>query len=592
MAVQEILQAYDEGHPALLVMGRSLYDLVLDEEGKMRPLLEVLRRILRARYGMVFITYSMAGGLDWDASRITDERDRRLIETALQAHNLHDIPSDENEVVRVIRGISSLSRTPTAGLKWADGKGMRFAFCFEFTEHLAPGSLTNGTQTNEQLLSIQLAHITAQSLALRSSGNMVLFHTRAEGLVDDLVRGALLHVRLPQPDHNEKLAFLTAATALYEKASFEAELTPQGVARLTANTPNRGLEALLRASDRTGRQITARELAEQKSRDVEEISEGTLTPLDTSRVENLQLYGLNIAKPQQILQKLSAALLRGNRSMPANVLLCGAPGTAKTDLAILTAYNGKAAAYQMHSPKGSLVGETERKVRLQQQALSEWTPNVGFVDEITEALPLERSDFDGDSGASRAVTAALLTALSDEGRRGRSLLISTTNRPWAMGAAMRSRFTIVPVLQPLKEDYAGIVLATARRIVPATNVKETDPKLQEAARVFYEKGANPRHIRAALSNALLLHEQTAFAPETILFAATDLGASTDLPSAIYADLLAIKFCTSQAFLPWSGNPAGYPFPPYLREVVDPQTGVVSERELDRRVEEYRPLANV
>src|SRR5262249_40596321 len=157
------------------------------------------------------------------------------------------------------------------------------------------------------------------------------------------------------------------------------ELTLEAVSRLTANTPNRGLEALLRASDRGGREVTALDLAEQKARDVEEISEGTLTPLDTSRIERLQLYGANIAKPQQILQMFSVALLRGDRSMPANVLLCGAPGTAKTDLAILTAFNGKAAAYQLHSPKGSLVGETERKVRLQQQALKEWTPNVGFV---------------------------------------------------------------------------------------------------------------------------------------------------------------------------------------------------------------------
>jgi hypothetical protein len=588
-AIEMLLQAYDEGHPALLATGRSLYDLVLDAKGKLRPLAESLRRATLERYGMIFVAYSMASGLNWDSARIEDERDRRTIEAALGAHHLLDVPQDQNEIVRVIRGISSLSRAPTSGLKWADGRDLRFAFCFEFTEHLTPGSLTNGMQTEAQLVAIELAHITAQSLALRSSGNLVLFHGR-EGLVDELVCGALKYVRLPQPDAYEKRAFLAAAATLYGRATFEDGLTPEAVVSLTTNTPNRGLESLLRASDRSGRPLMARELVEQKNRDVEELSERTLTPLDTSRVADLRLYGKNISKPQEILERYAAALLRGDPAMPANVLLAGAPGTAKTDLAILTAHRGKAAAYRMLSPKGGIVGETERKARLQQVVLKEWVPNVAFVDEITEALPLERSDFDGDSGASRAVTAELLTALSDESRRGRSLLISTTNRPWAMGAAMRSRFTVIPVLQPLKEDYAGIVLATARRVAPSCEISANHPRLIEAADVFYRKGANPRHIRAALSNALLL--TGSLSPDSVLFAAHDLCASTDLQSAIYADLWAIRACSSRSFLPWGDDPAHYPFPPHLREVVDPQTGDVIEAELNKRIEELKPHANV
>jgi ATPase family associated with various cellular activities (AAA) len=587
--IEQLMQAYEEGHSALWATGRSLYDLVAEANGKVRPLIEELRRYAFEKHGMVFMTYSMAGGLDWGDSRIEDERDRRLIETALAAHNLISIPQDQNEIVRVIRGISSLSRTPTNGLQWADGRPMRFAFCFEFTEHLVPGLLMNGTQTDAQIVTIELAHITAQSLALRSSGNLVIFHGR-EGLVDELVGGALHHIRLPQPNIEEKNTFLQAATSIYLDAVFEDGLTSASVAHLTTNTPNRGLEALLRASHRSRRKITARELAEQKNRDVEQISEGTLTPLDASRVNNLRLHGTNVSKPKQILEKFAEALLRGDRSTPANVLLAGAPGSAKTDLALLTAHNAKAAAYQMHSPKGSLVGETERKARLQQQALKEWTPNIAFVDEITESLPLERSEFDGDSGATRAVSAALLTALSDENRRGRALLISTTNRPWAMSAAMRSRFTVIPVLQPLKEDYSGIVVATAARIAPGVELKANDQRVVEAAHVFHSKGANPRHIHAALSNTLLMRGE--LTPQTTLIAAQDLCASTDLHSAIYADLWAIKCCTSHSFLPWSDAPSAYPFPPHLREVIDPRTGDLSETELNRMIKEFQPLANV
>lgn len=587
--VEPILRAHDEGHPALLLSGRSLYDFVTDD-GRLRPFMEVLRRTLFRKYGMVFITYSLANGLQWFESWIANESDRHAIREVLRSNHLLDITPSANEVVSIIRGFATLLRSDTKNLQWKDGRPMRFAVCLEFSEHLVP-SLANGTQTDNQMIVTELVHITSQSLALRDSGNLIFFHGR-DGLIDELVCTALHHIRLPLPNETEKKDFIESSLELYSESSFEIGLTKEAVVSLTVNTPNRGLESLLRASHRGRRQLAAKEIAAQKNRDVEQLSEGTLTPLDTARVCDLHLVGKNIAQPQAILERLAEYLVRGDSSMPANVLLAGAPGTAKTDLALLVAHQSKSPAYQMLSPKGGIVGETERKARLQQTALKEWTPNVAFVDEITEAFPLERSDFDGDSGASRAVTAALLTSLSDETRRGKSLLIATTNSPWRMGAAMRSRFVILPVLQPLKEDYADIIAVTASRISSDSQIDKNDKKVKEAADVFYSKGANPRHIRVALSNALMLHKTPTLSSELVLFAAHDLCATTDLPSAIYADLWAIQACSSKSFLPWSDNPQSYPFPSHLQELVDSQTGDLNEQALLKRIEEYKQYANV
>ena len=172
---------------------------------------------------------------------------------------------------------------------------MRFLFLFEFSEHLTPGTLTNGTQTDAQLIATELAHITSQSLALRSSGNLIIFHGR-DGLIDDLVRSALHPVRLAQPGQEEKKVFIDAAMAIYDKARFEAQFTADVVARLTMNTPNRGLEALMRASHRNGKEVTAKELAAQKNCDVETLSEKTLTVLDSARVDKCS-SGARISKP-------------------------------------------------------------------------------------------------------------------------------------------------------------------------------------------------------------------------------------------------------------------------------------------------------
>jgi hypothetical protein len=585
--MQEILHAYDEGHSALFVVGRSLYDFVV-EDGKLRPMVEAMRRAIRQRFGMALLRYSLAGGLDWDEVRMDDERDRRTVRGVLQAHQLLETRQNDNEPIRIIRGIVSLCRTPTEGLQWADGTPMRFAFLFEFSEHLTPG-LLNGTQTPEQVVAIELTHMLAQSLALRSSGNLVILHSRADGLADELVSSALHRIWLPQPDAGHKEQFLGAALDVYDKASFAEGLKIPEVARLTARTPNRGLEALVRASHRTARPIATADFVAQKNRDVEEVSEHTLSVLDTSRIDGLDLRGRNIEVPRRILTRFAEGLRKGDAHMPAQVLLAGAPGTGKTDLAIFTAAKAQVSAYSMQSPKGGIVGETERKCRLQYHALREWVPNVAFLDEATEAMPLTRSDFDGDSGASRAVTAAMLTALSDESRRGRSLLIATTNCPWRMGAAMRSRFTLVPVLHPLANDCPVIIAAMVCRI-NGTKLDPADKIVAEAAALFHQKNANPRQIRSALSNALLL--KGCLTPEATLFAAKDLCASYDMASGIYSDLWAIKACSSLSFLPWSEDPTNYDYPKYLDGVIDKSSGEPILGELEKSLELLRPHANV
>lgn len=291
--------------------------------------------------------------------------------------------------------------------------------------------------------------------------------------------------------------------------------------------------------------------------------------------------------PLNLLRAFGAGLLRGDPHLPANVILTGAPSTGKTDLALMAAHEARASAYQVHSPKGGIVGETERKSRILTTALVDWTPNVAVIDEITEAFPLQRSDFDGDSGASRAVTAALLTALSDESRRGRSLLVATTNCPERIGAAMRSRFTMIPVLSPLREDYPSIVCAIAARITPVS-LEEDD--VREAADLFYDKGASPREIRSELSLALLTARR--LTADIVLQAARDVAPASDRGSAEYADLWAIKTCTSKCYFPWYEQAYAYAFPTHLTGLVDRESSDVDYAELDRRIAQLKPRAIV
>ncbi|MEM7789631.1 MAG: AAA family ATPase, partial [Bacteroidota bacterium] len=562
----------------------SLYDLVADEEGRLLPVLEHLRRRAREEHGMVVVTYSLAAGLDWDEPRVDDARDRDAISRLLRTHGLLDVEPDENEVVRVVRGIAGLAQFPAGAATWADGRPMRFVFVLEFAEHLTPSG-EGGGRTDQEIRAVELAHVLGQRHALRASGNLIVFHGR-EGLVDDLVTGVLHPVRLELPAEDETRHFVRSALRLYDGARLADGVAEGDVARLAANMPNRSVEGVIRTAHYAGAAVSVEVLLAQKGRDVVELSEGTLSPLDTRRVADLKLVGRNVEVPYRLLLSFGEALLRGDAHMPANVVLVGPPGTGKTDLCLVAALEARASAYQVHSPKGQYVGQTERRVRALFQALREWTPNVAFIDEITEAFPLERSDVDGDSGASRAITAEFLTALSDEGRRGRSLLVATTNCPWRMGEAMRSRFTMVPVLAPLREDYPTIVAAVVRRIAGV----ELDPRaLVEASDLFYRKGASAREVRAELDTALFL--QGRLDADAVLGAARDLCQTAGRASVEYADLWAVAACRSKRFLPWYGDVAGYPFPPHLDGLVD-EDGEVRRDVLAERLEVLRPQANL
>jgi ATPase family associated with various cellular activities (AAA) len=585
-----IFDPYDkEGRPAILFTGQSLDDLIVAFDKKVRPIREAVRRYAKEHLGMAVITFSIAGGIDWDSSSILedDQRDHTQIKNILKLHKLEGVEQDENEIATIVRGFVSLLKTPTTGVNWANGSPMRFLVLIEFSEHLFP-CVQNGTLTRSQMMGIESLHLLSKNLAFRKSGNLLMVHGR-DGWVDEMLTSGLYLVRLSQPNKREFERFLTIIRPIYPKATFAADINDREIASLISGTPIRALEELMRASDRSGKTISVSDLTAAKERSVATLSEDTLSILKTDRVKNIDLKGRNIQVAVRVLRTFGKALGEGNIGMPGQVVLAGAPGTAKTDLALLTALEANAPAFQMHSPKGSLVGETERKVRLIQLILGEVSPHMVFVDEITEALPLERGEFDGDSGASKAVNAGLLNILSDETRRGKSILIGTTNCPWRMGSAMRSRFVFVPVLHPLLEDFAMITVETAKR-VGQIEFDDTHPLIQTAAEFFYQRGANPRHIRGAIAQSYLTTK--VLTPEVILQAAKDFCGSTDLASAIYADLWAIKVCSYKSFFPWGENPQSYPFPPHLSNIVDKVTGDIDRIELEKAITHYKPHANL
>lgn len=585
--VKNIFKPYEsDGRSSMILTGRSIYDFECREDGSICTLVQLMAEYAK-RMHMVMVRYSLASGIVVPYN-MYEKADSETIKKILSANGISNTKcatgncNASQELVDILRGISRLASAPTAN-NWQDGETMKFLFVFEFTSDIMP----NATTAN-QLVARELIYNLVCSRPFLDNGNMFILSDVTEGKIDSQVQGLIYHLFLPYPNYEEKLEFVKGLHRQYPNAQYSPELDDQQIANLSSSTPNRGLDLVFRASHISGGPIEVKGLIEQKSKDVQTISEETISMLDTTRIKEVALKGENVRVPMEFLRKQAIGLRSRDKSIPTNILLLGAPGTGKTDMAILTAHWAAVPIYQLNSPKAGIVGETERRATLQTRIFASTTPNIGFIDEVSEAIPSQRTN-NLDSGASDSVMQATLSMLSDNTREGNSLLIVTSNCGNKMCAAMLDRFVIVPVIMPSIEDLPEIICSISKQVAKVT-LNPQDSFIQQAAKVLYDKHLMPRRIRAALKLAC---QQDGLTSKAILDAAKDANPLDEASwlAAVYADLDAISHTVSKRLLPWYDREDNYPFPDYIKQILD-ENMEVDPVKLNQELNRLKPYVNV
>ena len=593
-AIDPILDSIRAGNQTLLVSGRSLFDLHDNERGEIRPLRHSLMRKVKEEFGMATLVFNLALGGRWNWETF-EESERQEFERRLEAAKIplaHGIRAGADHTRSPYERAFLLLGSIQQSLE--QGKDVPPILAhLEFGEDLAPDT-ERGAPSDWVVQIAELLQLVASDYHRRKHRFVVMLSGTPERM-DRRVVSCLRPIPLAQPDREEKADFIAALHRLAArgKVSYEPGLDDQSVANITARTPNHSLEEAFLESSQTGNPITVARLIERKRADVVALSEGTLSLLDTERVRNIRLVGRTVERPLALLHSWAQGLKIGDPFTPMNVILAGAPSSAKTDLALLTAAMSQTPAYSVLSPKGSLVGQSEQRVRLLFRTFKALSPAFGVIDEITEAFPMERNTANLDSGASASVTAEMLNALSDSSRAGRTLLIATTNCPWKVGAAMASRFLFVPVLSAVEDDYAAILCSVAAGLLPQLAWDANAQTIKDAAANFHRKGASPRVMRTLIASKIATTGSRNGA-ELVKRAAEACAAQDprDRASAEYADLFAIRVCSDLEMFPWYGRITEYPLPEYLRDIVSETDGSIDQDRLNQRIEELKPLANV
>lgn len=588
MTTKDIFAPYEvEGHSTIILTGRSIYDDECREDGSISTLVKLMAEYAKNLH-LAMIRYSLAHGVVVPYS-MYDKEDSETIKKTLSTNGITNTKCSSGdckasqELVDILRGISSLTSGNGSEINWKDGQPMKFLFLFEFTSDVMPTS-----SNANQLVARELIYQLAYSHSFLESGNLLMLTDVVEGKIDSQIHGLIYQKFLPYPNYEDKLVFIKGLRQKYPNAKYAPDLNDQVIANLSSSTPNRSLDLIFRSSHLSDCPIEAKSLIEQKTKDIQTISEGTLTMLDTSRVKNVQLKGENVRIPMMFLDEQSNGLRTRSKFIHTNILLMGAPGTGKTDLAHRASQNANAPIFQLNSPKAGIVGETERRAALQARIFTSTAPSIGFIDEITEAMPMQRTQ-NLDSGASDAVMQALLNALSDNSREGKSMLIATTNCGFKMGSAMRDRFVVVPVIMPSLEDFPAIICSIAQHVSGST-LNGNDTEIIEASKLFYTKHLMPRRIRIALKLACKADGLTA---HDVLMAAQDANPLDEASwlSAVYADLCAISLTASRKLLPWYGCERTYPFPEYIKSVLD-DNYEIDPAKLNNEINRLQPYVNV
>ena len=195
---------------------------------------------------------------------------------------------------------------------------------------------------------------------------------------------------------------------------------------------------------------------------------------------------------REALSEIKARPIKG-------VLFTGEPGTGKTMLAQIIAYESGAEFYRISGPEifSKWVGQTEELLRKLFEKAANSDKAIIFFDEI-DSVAAQRDDASHES--STRVVAQLLTLMDGFDSKANVVVIAATNRPQDLDVALLrpGRFDWeIHFPYPNEADREDILITTARRL------KTRDPLPHQAIAAKTE-GWSAAELASILTEAALL----------------------------------------------------------------------------------------
>ena len=365
-------------------------------------------------------------------------------------------------------------------------------------------------------------------------------------LVVDNPHAAALHV--PLPDEVEMSAYVQAlATTQFPELPAKTEVPFETLGSRLTGLSRVGARTALSVALRNHGSITTAWLSKIKKDLIERECQGLLEFIESPFTLD------NVAGHEPVkawLREDTLLLKRGSlRALPMGYLIAGRIGTGKTFIVQCWAGEIGIPCVVLKNFRDKWVGATESNLEKIFAVLRAVGQVVVFVDEADQAAG-KRGGGDDDSGLSGRVYGMLAKEMSDTRNRGKIIWVFATSRPDLLEVDLKRQGRLdvhIPLFPPETPGEGRALLLAIAKKLKFPLVADDLPPLADGPQL----GGN--ELEGVLVRALRLHELSEEPRRPIREILADVlkevRPSPHARKLEYMDLVAVKECTDERFLP-------------------------------------------
>jgi len=539
---EEFRSIFRAGTVSQYILYGNLFDLVpYRQAGTQKmvfaPLRDFLCNVLFAPFEIV-LHYSRSGGLK-------ALRGQEILQKYQQARQDWGI---------VVNAQPSLPREALASLEFLDGflrysrgaeQPIRVALMVDFVEYLVPRS--EPTQMSDRATEILIrlldwasdpGWVGAQHVTVLSTETLNLLH---RSLVENSYSAKL---QITLPDAAECQEYLESLISDFPELKESVEVPWETMGSRVVGLSRVHLRHLVAMALRNQKKITTKYLSNLKKELIEKECAGLLEFVDSTKrlsdvagMENVKTW---LAHDVQLIKEGNYA------AVPMGYLFCGRIGTGKTWLANCFAGELGIPYVVLKNFRDKWMGATESNLEKIFTVLKALGQVLVFVDEADQ-MTGKRGAGD-DSGISGRIYGMLAKEMSDTRQRGKILWVFATSRPDLVEVDLKrpGRLDVHIPLFPAQseEEKISLFLAMARKVGIGLTREQLPPLPPQL-----EIGGNEIEAIMVRAQRLLSLKPEQSLTEHLATLLREYRPVSHRKILEYMDLVAVKECTDQTFLP-------------------------------------------
>ena len=546
---QEMRDLFKSGSVAQFILHGNVFDLVPTAGAggpRMVPLKTFLNEVMFESYDVVLQydrsrgIYAAKGGEDWGdwLSQLLGPEARALATVREPGKALELIDR------YLLRTLNLQALNAKKGLP-----AHRVAVVIDFAEFVVPSgeALQLGGEFSANV--VKTLGWANDPAILQSNIVTVLLTEGLHDLNDLVVQNPhAAKLRIPLPTEADMLEYVRLlAAGKFPDLPAKCEVPQETLARRLTGLSRVGALTVVSMALSNGRTLTADYLTRMKKDMIERECQGLLefleSPFTLDNVAGHQAVKAWLREDTVLLKRMAL------HALPMGYLIAGRIGTGKTFIVQCWAGELGIPCVVFKNFRDRWVGATESNLEKILAILRALGQVVVFVDEADQAAGKRESD-SGDSGLSGRVYAMLAKEMSDTRNRGKILWVFATSRPDLLEVDLKRQGRLdvhIPLFAPeTSEEMRTLLLSVARKL--KFPLKTAD--LPEVPEKMLLGG---HEIEGVLVRALRQYElcpEPRLALKDILAGVfQEVRPSAHTRKLEYMDLVAVKECTDDRFLP-------------------------------------------